>query len=282
MLSLLKIPENCICNKNISLDKVFTSKEIEQFEIESINWYASIKPCFINSQKVVDNTFRCEEIQVIVIKINKQDLLLDNSESEKVYSMLKLVFRSIKYHMLLVINYADKYKLVTCRFKKGKVNSSDNILNSIIISDWIHREYQSEITSNMLNEISAAINSQEDLLTIYNRISNCVANCAQCKIRKRRALIYIDYLHTRIRPRLGIEVLKECSVYKVHPLNYKGSRYSKAELCKNYNFEYNAEEVWYCFMKNEELRASLQRKNIKNFTELDYYAYESISKNNDD
>lgn len=282
MVNLLRIPKNCICNKSIDVNKVFTDTEIEQFQIEHINWYASIKPGFVNSKEVINDTFRCEEIQIIVIRIDNQGCFIDNTQNDKVYSMLKLAFRKIKYHMLLIINYENKYKMVTCRFEKGKINYSDNILKCILISDWIHCEYQSEITKSMLDEISNAINSQDDLLTIYNRISNCVANCVQRKIRKRRALGYIDYLHTCIKPRLGIEVLDECTVFKVHPVNKKEGRYCKATLCKNYNFEYESEEVWYCFMKNEELRASLQRKNIHNFTELDYYAYESTYETYDD
>ena len=273
MFDLLQIPDCCICNKIIPNEKIFSSDEIKKYNIESITWYASLKPELINSATVINELARCEEIQLITIKVSNEDFIIDNVESDKMYEMLRIIFKSIKYHVFLVINYKDKFKMVACKYNKGKVDSTINVLKSITISNWIHREYQTKETSENLSAISEFINSGANLQEIYNKIFSCINNCSFIRIRKRFVKDYIDYLHTRTDLRLGMEVISECSVYKHHSAPPKNSRYSKAQRSSTYIFMYDPEEIWYSFMKNDELRESIQRRRIRTMDELNYYVY---------
>lgn len=106
MLTLLNIPQKCICNKPIPLKSLF-KKDNNINMVKSVLWYASIKPQLLNVKPVRTDSIRYEEIQVIYVEITK---------IKGMYSIAQEIFYNIKYPCLIIMKYMNKYTLSVCPF----------------------------------------------------------------------------------------------------------------------------------------------------------------------
>ena len=128
-----------------------------------MKWYATIKPYLVETEAIVNEIIRYEEIQVFYLDLENTDYL---------YGIAHQIFKKVKYPCLLVMCYQNKFLCSCCRIAAGKIDYDNNILGRICFSHWIHPDLLTDKYQNMLSEINQALNLKSNLYDIYIKMAH--------------------------------------------------------------------------------------------------------------
>lgn len=258
------IPENCQVMKAIPKGKFYKQGTDAGYEIvDDILWIATIKPSILKVVPVTTDTLRYEEIQFIQMKINATDDL---------YTICKPLCKNIKYPLVLILEYADKFLLATCRFVPGKRDYDRNLLRNISFSHWIYSDCLSNGAKRLLENVNQAFTTPADLNEIYTSISRAV----QFFPLSGTSLAHVNRLIlalTEPSPQSGDgNLLQYCTPYKRHAAKGQTlkSRYNATDRYANYTYVYDYEDLWYCFMKDDDIRKTIENRRFRDITDLIY------------
>ena len=261
MLKLLSVPENCICNISIPLEKVVSGSLTE--DIQSILWYASLKPELIKVSAVKDDSKRYEEIQIIKVALNSADTI---------YDIAHRIYKSIKYPCVLIFNYNNKYMCGACQFTAGKIDYSKNILGSIRFSHWLYPESLSLGAQKMIDAINLSLNLKSDLFDIYIGITNSIENFALSGITKAHVDRLLKDMLGSVSAKKRDEIMKYCTPYQKHFVTDSSiaAKYDKSRRTSNYVYSYDHEDIWYCLMQYEPTRKVIINRRYRDIEDLIY------------
>lgn len=258
MTDFLQIPDKCRMNNSIPLERF----DIKDDAVNNANVIGIIKP---ELSKVYYSETDINHIgEIVIIQLDLNGGLID------LYSILRGVFKNIKYKCIVILKFQDKFKISTCRFNPGKIDPSANILKNIIISCWIHPELMSQVTQNSVNSIREALNSNLDLDSIYANIHAAVVNINQRGTSEAHAKRIVQGVTGNKYNHEYKKIFKYCTPIRYHKPKSSRLRYS-SERETNYILLHDYEEIWYCLNKYEKTRQIIEARGFKNMDELLYY-----------
>ncbi len=270
MIELINIPKQCICNRDIPIAKIF-SEDQEQLSsaVSSVKWYAVLRPSNFHSEKVVTDSLRYEEIQIIQVDIKDTDLLFD---------VARVIYRRIKYPCLLIICYngaCTKYVVSACQFSPGKIDYDRNILHSIVMSHWIHPDCLSYKAKLFIDSLNQALEKEGNLYEIYSALYQTITLFKLSGTSKAHTKSLIDYLCGRgENPKVGGKgkILRFCTPHRFYPSRkeFLANYYPKNNGNQSYSLIYDYEDIWYCFLKNDYIRSYIEKNGYR---DIDYFVY---------
>lgn len=259
MMDLLNIPECCICNINIPLEKIYEG--CSEKHVQSVLWYASLKPNFIKASAVINESVRYEEIQVIKIVLTAPDSL---------YDVARKLYKSIKYPCLIIFNYKNKYMLGACKFDAGKINYTENILRRLSFSHWVYPDLLSSGAKRMIDTINALFESQYDLLSLYTYIMHAIENYALAGTTRTHVDRILKDMLGSISAKKRDEIMKYCTPYQKHFVTDLSiaTKYDKNKRTSNYVYSYDYEDIWYCLMQYESTCKIINARRYRDIEDL--------------
>ena len=266
MGNLLNIPVKCKFSapKPIKPEKLMPDMNGQQMSVASIEWLGKISPLTANVSPYSDERYTFEEIQILHICL---------TEPNDLYRVAREIFRSIRYPVLLLMQYEEKCLLSSCIFEVGKRNSDQNILRQPALSHWIHADYMSEEAKIFLSHINQQLNMDGSLRDMYLNIHHEIQMFPLGGIKSRQ---YLTNIVKWIVGSCSLEFLennfKECTPYKRYVLTSGrvSEKYEKDKSGKNYSYSYDAEDVWYCLMTEETTRNRIINRRYSNLEEIVY------------
>ena len=276
MIELINIPKHCICNRGIPIEKIF-SKDQEPLSsaVNAISWYAVLRPSNFYSEKVVTDSLRYEEIQIIQVDIKDAELLFD---------VARVIYKRIKYPCLLIICYHEactKYVVGACRFSPGKNDSDKNILQSLVMSHWIHPDCLSYNAKQFIDSLNEALEKTGNLYEIYSALFQAITMFKLSGTSKTHVKSLIDYICGKgENPKVGGKgkILRFCTPYRFYPSRYKSrtNYYSNNNGNRSYSLIYDYEDIWYCFLKNDYVRSYIEKNGYRDIDYLVYHIDEKL------
>ena len=251
ILTALKIPQESVVKREIPLEKFFLINASTKQNTEKIELLATIKPDYIDAIPSVSKEVRYEEIQIINLTLNDLDGFINH---------IKPIFKEIKYPILMLCHYNNKFRFVTCGFRPGKIDYAENILSMIDFSSWVYPDEVSDRADRCIKQISESwkFSTLEDA---YKNIRIAVNSFKPINLTRDHtyAILYA----------VGLEkadyenVLKYCSVYKKHS---HLSTYNKYDSKKTQSFvyRYDIEDIWYGMLKDEKANRIIKNKRYRN------------------
>lgn len=276
MIELINIPKQCICNRIIPIAKIFSEdQELLLPVVKTISWYAVLRPSNFHSEEVVTSSLRYEEIQIIQVEITDTELLFD---------IARAIYKKIKYPCLLFICYkgeCTKYTISACRFSPGKNDYEKNVLESLVMSHWIHPDCLSNKANQFIDSLNRALEQDGNLYEIYSALFRAITMFKLAGTSKTHTKSLIDYIcGKRENPKVGDkgEILRFCTPYKFYPSRYnsRANFYSSNHGDKSYYLIYDYEDIWYCFVKNAYIRSYLEKNRYRDIDDLVYHIDDKI------
>lgn len=262
----LDIPASCnfAVPKVISPERLLQNQEEICSEVLSAVWFGTISPASANVSAYIDDTWAYEEIQLFRIVIDNTDNL---------YDIARAIYRAVRYPCLLVIQYKEKYLLSGCKFELGKRDPERNILHTPAFSHWLHDSFYSHEAENFLRKIESLLNTESSLKEMYQGVVGEIQMFALGGIGSKQYLVsIIKWLRGSCSLKYLDTVLSICTPYKKYsPRNGSiAAKYEKSRATKQYTYSYDAEDVWYFLMMNEETRRIIETRKYRNLEEIIY------------
>ena len=260
MCDFLRIPDLCKQNINIDKNKVGLGNADA---VKDITVIGMIKPSLADVQYSEKDIGHSEEIAIIHIEL--QDITVDY------YSLLRSIFKTIKYKCLLVLHFQDKYKLATCRFTPGKKDSDLNVLKSVIISCWIHPDIMSAPVEKSVHRIREALNNMKNLDDVYRTIHDAVVDINQRGTSYAHAQRIVKNLLGNKKNLPYATIYQYCTPVNYHKPTGGSKTYDKANRMSNHILLHDFEDIWYCLNRYEPTRRIIEGRQYKDMDELLYY-----------
>lgn len=266
MLNQLRIPEQCVVNREINKKVFFDGDKLNLAKsVKSIIWYASLKPGFINAKPVRTSDIAYEEIQVFQIEI---------TNSEHLFFIANVLYRKVQYPCILIMKLGKKYCVGACPFTVGKKDSDKNILRNRVFSHWIFPDLLSTGASKFFSAINQSIETDDDLQSIYTRIYHAV----QMFLLRGTTKVHVDKLLCDL---VGVnncsdsirkEILQYCTPYKKHmPTDDSvATKFDGSKRTANYFYSYDYEDIWYCLMQYAPTKKIIENRRYRDIEDLIY------------
>lgn len=276
MIELLNIPKQCICNRIIPIEKIFSKdQEALSSAVNSVSWYAVFRPSNFHSEKVVTDNLRYEEIQIIQVDITNTDLLFD---------IAHVIYKKIMYPCLLIICYkgeCTKYTVSACRFSPGKNDFDRNVLHSLVMSHWIHPDCLSCKAGQFIESLNQALEMNGNLYEIYSALFQTITFFKLGGTSQAHAKRLIDCICGKgENPKVGAKskILRFCTPHRFYPSKHESfAKYYSSNIdSKTYSLINDYEDIWYCFLQNDYIRSYLEKNHYQDIDDLVYHIDEKI------
>ncbi len=264
MLTLLNVLDESKRNMSIPLEKLFEkAPEVVCKSVETVIWYASLKPDSLGADAVKNETVRYEEIQIIIVKLTYTDCI---------YDVARVIYKSIKYPCLLVFRYQNKFSCSVCQFRAGTIDYNNNILHNILFSHWVYPDLLTPKAELMLEKINSALGEKSNLLSIYTGIVHAIENFKISGISKAHVDRLLRDMLGRTLPKSLDKIMKYCTPYKIFFASEPSiaARYDKSKRRSDFRYSYDYEDIWYCFMQYEPTKKVIVGRRYRDIEELVY------------
>ena len=164
MFEKLGIPENCIKNLNIPLNKIFSNEYIDKYQIKNCKLYASINYELLDIQKTKKSDSRYDEIHFVFIEIGN---LFVHSDLHRI---VREIFRTIKYQVIVIIHLENMYKIAASSIIPGKIISEDNIVKNYLFTKWLFPDEESFGERELYNNLSELFKTVKNIPELYKSI----------------------------------------------------------------------------------------------------------------
>lgn len=131
----MNIPLSCKVDKTVFKKMFYENANLSTADkslftdvIDKVTWAHCLKPETINVQPLKDDTRDYPEIEVIEVALTAEKGLKRIAE---------IVMRTIPYPMLLIFRLGDKLQLWVAHQRTNLNDSSKNIIDEMICSDWV-------------------------------------------------------------------------------------------------------------------------------------------------
>lgn len=263
MICLLNIPEQYQCNYSIPEEKMFgTVGQYLYYGIKEITWIAAIKPLELAvSAEGWQNIY--SEIQVLHVPI---------SAPEGLYDIARGIYKAVKYPTIILLEYAGKFIVSTCRVLPSQKNFDENVVKGIRMSHWIYPDLLSISAKKFLSRVNEAFSDVSDLQQTHRLILSALDNFyLQGTSRAHAHRLIVDMIG-KCSGKGKEEILQFCTPYRYYPTTGygKGARYDKTQRSSQYTLVHDYEDLWYCFMKHPKIRSTIEGRQYETMEELLY------------
>ncbi|NCA67368.1 MAG: DUF4391 family protein [Clostridia bacterium] len=258
IVNFINIPKNCMLQQAIPIKLINDTDEFSNI-VECLSIIGSLKPSTCGIIPIVNDSLRYEEIQVILMRLNR---------TEDLYITIRPVFKKIKYLCILMLEYKGKFRIAVCDYMAGKIDYDENILESILITSWIYPDCLSKNAKECIDAISNALNNEKHIRSLYTQIWSAVGKFRASGIPRAK-------VHRLIEDMLGSgsakkNILRYCDPYKLYiPKSKYGNRFT-IQKSQEYCLIHDYEDIWYCFMKDEQLKKVIANRGYTDIHDLVY------------
>ena len=188
----LEVPKDCIIDKVIAKDKIANfadlkgkDKELLKKYVNQIRWYCCFKQDNLKIPPYNDDEKDYNEVQIINV-ILKDENLKEFSETQKMETnsffvqdkkierIIEIIFRSIIFPQLIVVQYKSKIKFYVTHIRKNLVEQEKITLDEIISTNWIDSNSFNYLELKLLNDIQLNNLSHENFFMFYSDIVNSI------------------------------------------------------------------------------------------------------------
>lgn len=267
MLEKLGLPENCIKNLNIPLNKLFTEKEINDFQIIECKLYASINYDLLNIPKKQKSDSRFDEIHFVYLRISNLYVHSD------LHRIVRKIYRTIKYQVIVIIQLNNMMKLAAGFITPGKVECDKNIIQHFLFTKWFYDDYETKEINDYFSDISKAIVNEKDIHTLYKSLYKTISRFIEESNYSENELIdLIEYIQELINANENFPTEIKSVLLKTY--KYKHSDGRKYQVEKDDIKEiYPSECVWYAINTNEQVKNYCNKKNKKSLSDITFCDY---------
>lgn len=248
----------------------------ENNAVEYIEWYATVNKVS-GIQSVIDQTHQYEEIQFLRINL-AEDADMANTN---LFAILQPVLKQITYQCLVTLSYRSKCKLVSCQCAPGKIHWEDNILSPIRMTAWMYPGCPSEKAQLCLDTINNALQTQQDIRSMYNQIHTAIGVFKPVTITKEHVRILLKDMLGKIpistwtgKP---TDILRDCTPYKYHPII--GPNVFVGKRSDSYLVLHDTEDIWHCFLLDPRLARIIAGRRYTSPEEMFYRIRERCEAN---
>ena len=267
MIEKFAIPEPCIINRIIPVDKIPSEKREVMETVKEINWYATISPKQTGIIAVSSGATIYEEVQFFQVELES---------TQFIFEIVREICKTIPYPCVFVFKYRDRYTLSSCLFRTSQKDGGKNKVIEPTFSHWLHEDCLSPGAEKLIAQINNALSSSKDLKTLHSQITFAIQCYPLSGISRAKSHRLIGFLVNKPSKRQCEELLQPCCVYvKYFPTNGTlSARYDKTARTHNYEYRYDTEEIWYCLMQNEATRNAIERRRFRDMEDLLFTAAE--------
>src|SRR5690554_316545 len=165
--SILHIPERALLNKRLT--KAFflknfqlspVEKKLLNNDISGMQWLASVKPSNTNISESIDKSYHFEELQVIVVTLNRNLPELHKRVTE-------LLQKHIPYQLLVIVENTEEFIINACDKRVNLNDSYKRTIETYYTTKAIPKLYKNEITSQFFKNLSFEELNKTNLRTTY-------------------------------------------------------------------------------------------------------------------
>ncbi len=246
MLEKLGIPENCIKNLEIPLDKIFSKEDIDEFKIQECKLYASINTDLSNIQKSDKNDSRYDEIHFVYITI--ADLFVPSD----LYRIVRNIYKMIKYQVIVIVQLGDMWKIGGSCIAPGQIDHYENIIKHFIFTQWIYNDFETKDIKQFFDEFKKNIEQATAIDKLYSMMYTKISSVDNSIDTKNIKVSTIKYMLKKILPSdyyktISKDILENTFNYKIYK-HSDGKQYKtdKNDVLKVYPIEC----YWHSLNKN--------------------------------
>ncbi|MGN1216815.1 MAG: DUF4391 domain-containing protein [Phocaeicola sp.] len=257
---LINIPKEASLNVLIPKIKFRDTNSKGLQYINRVTWSGVIKPGNTDVEETVTGRLRYKEIQFIQVDITSR---------EKIYDIGKAIFSKIKYPCVVEFVCDDTVIIGCCKFEKGKNNPADNVNKIMLFSHVLRKELLSPQAERMIEGINSQVSKGKGTIgEIYTEICNLVDSYKLSGTSRAHCDRLIEDMIGKTGLRKKEEIRQWCTPYEYHPV-VSGNVFSGKKSSK-YTLVHDYEELWYCFMKNPQIRQVIETRKYRDIEDLIY------------
>ncbi|MBR0425410.1 MAG: DUF4391 domain-containing protein [Clostridia bacterium] len=258
-MQFIKIDEKYSFSKEIPLEKIYTDGS-KSFPASKIVWEGTIKPALTSMEKTVTESLRYEEIQVFHVDVSQRDCI---------YDAAKGLFHAVKYPCVVEIQAGDATVIGADTFQESAMKYGQNAHVRIAFSHWLRADCLSKPASTMINTINDALNcAQGTIGDAVEKTVNAISLYALGGITSSHINKLIEQMLVSKNRAQARKIIDEICVpyyyapwYNLYEKYQRRSSYHKIRV-------YDIEEVWYCFMKYEPMKQSIQNRRYEDMDDM--------------
>ena len=258
----VKVKRECIVDKEVQVSRFVgdnCTKELKSI-IKKIIWYGTIKPGISKVDASISDTQRYEEIQLLEVEIQDRQQLFDVG---------KVIFSSVKYPCIVEFSMDDVISIGCCTFSPGKKDYSENVNKSMVFSHFLHRDLISPQAKKMVDQINDALSEERvSIGDIYSKVKGRILDYKLGGMSRDHVdRLIVDMLGKTPSGRKA-EIRKYCIPYEYHQPIVGSGKYGNKRKFSNYTLVHDFEEVWYCFMKDLQVRSMIEKRGYRDMEHL--------------
>lgn len=174
---ILNIPERCLTNLKITkafflsnFDLTTSDKNVLNYEIQSMNWLASIKPSNSNISAEINETYSFEEVQVMVCTLKGLGL---KQFGEK---CIQLFQKYIPYQIVVIVEDEDNFMVNTCDKRINQNDTNKRTIEKYISTPILTKLYKDELVSALFDGLNFTVLDKTNLETVYKSYIKAIVN----------------------------------------------------------------------------------------------------------
>lgn len=188
----LEVPKECVIDKVIAKDKIANFAELKTKDkdlfkeyVSQIRWYSRFAQDNLHIPPYNDDEKDYNEVQIINV-ILKEEKIKELSETQKketnsffvqdkkIDRIIEIVFRSIMFPQLIVVQYKSKIKLCVTHIRKNLADTEKITFEEIISTDWIDFNNLKVLHFELFNNIQLNNLNHTNFFMFYSDIVNSI------------------------------------------------------------------------------------------------------------
>lgn len=153
-----------------SFDLTTTDKNVLNYEIQSMQWLASIKPTNANISAEVNDMYNYEEIQVMVCTLKGLGLQQFGDKCVQLFQ------KYIPYPILLIIEDEDNFMINTCDKRINQNDTNKRTIEKHISTPILTKLYKDDLVSTLFDGLNFTALDKTNLETVYKSYIKAIVN----------------------------------------------------------------------------------------------------------
>ncbi len=174
---IFNIPARCIYEVKItkkffmeSFDLSTTDKNVLNYEIQNMQWLASIKPTNANITAEINDVYNYEEIQIMVCSLKGLGI---QQFGDKCISLFQ---KHIPFPILLMVEDEDNFIINTSDKRINQNDTNKRTIEKHISTPILTKLYKDDLVSTLFDGLNFTALDKTNLETVYKSYINAIVN----------------------------------------------------------------------------------------------------------
>lgn len=173
--NIFQIPERLLLNKRITKAFFLKNFELSASEkkllngtIETMEWFAAIKPNNSNIPAFINSEYSFEELQIMICTLPK------NLLSKEGTNCIELFQKHIPYPIVLIVEDDDEFIINTCDKRINQNDKSKRTIQGYTNTKAISKLYKNELLSSFYSALNFEQFDKTNLQTLYKSYTKAI------------------------------------------------------------------------------------------------------------